>query len=202
MAAKQAAQSRAPAQHLVDKQQRRMDLFEGVVGVVARVQEAVLNHERQHGHDIAKERKPKRQLPMPVDTPQGDSPAKRPCQKMPPHEALVRPQGPPPPGVHWLVPEHGPISEAQSRALHTKGKIVSGWGLHCLRCGDHAVGCNTWRAFARSFCPAEGGEAADHGWAPCNHDVADKPWGGQCLRCGLMIRHRRVAGARESRCRT
>ena len=202
LAAKQAAQSRAPAQHLVDKQQRRMDLFEGVIGVVARVQEAVLNHERRHGHDIAKERKPKRQLPMPVDAPQGDSPAKRPCQKLPPHEALVRPQGPPPQGVHWLMPEQGPVTEAQSRALNTKGKIVSGWNLHCLRCGDYAVGCNVWREFARSFCPAEGGEAADHRWAPCNHEVEVRPWGGQCLRCGLMMRHRRVAVASESRCMT
>ena len=100
LAAKQAAQSRAPEKQLVDRQRRRMDWYEAVIGVVAKVQEAVLNHERRHGHDIAKERTPKRQLPMPNDDPQGDPPAKQSCQKMPPHEAMVRPQGPPPPGVH------------------------------------------------------------------------------------------------------
>ena len=202
LAAKQAAQDRAPPQSLVERQQRRMDRYEGVIGAVARVQEAVLHHERCHGHDIAKERKPKRQLPMPGDEQEGDSPAKKPCQKMPPHEAMVRPHGPPPQGVHWLVPEHGPVTETQARAIHTKGKIVSRWGLHCLKCGDKTVGCNTWREFSRTFCPADGGEAADHAWAPCNHEVADRPWGGQCLRCGLMMRHRRVAVSKAARCMT
>ena len=163
-----------------------MALYTAVLGVVAKVQEAVLHLEHREGSQIVKERKPKRQLPLQGGLVVGDPPSKKPCQAIPSNGALVQPTGPPPP-VHWLVPERGLVTEAQSSLLGQKGRTVSGWAVHCLQCKERAAGANGWRELARSFCPHEGGDPADYAWAPCNHDVEARPWGGQRLRCGLQI---------------
>lgn len=92
------------------------------------------------------------------------------------------------------------LSRKPNRNSWRKGRTMAGWTRHFLRCQGTAVGCNAWRTFARSFCPSEGGSPDDHVWDPCNHDVAARPWGGHCLRCGLKIRERRVEGIQNSRC--
>ena len=143
--------------------------------IMGRINAAAMEHGVRH-----RPRQPPKRKPRPV------------LHHRPKRKAPVRPAVPQGDhdveGIHRLTPQRGPVGAAE-----VTGRLAS-WRLACTRCGATAAKVRNWSSLLATPCDGN----TTFRWE-C-HDLAKRPGGWGCARCGLLADPAHRASAARARC--